>query len=340
MSALGSPRPREQGLRKSAWLAGGVLLAGVLVTATLVCSRPQRPGGPPAGHSPTIKKQFLHHAGALAVGGTVRRLIDAPPRVPLFGQGAVVLPPSGGQGVADVKDFRYGDPQDPRKKDVIRVGSAHSEVAGMRKEDSCYETTSQSVLGNIDVLGRLKAKQAEVRLLTVHCLERGEDTKFRLLTARIEGLTIDGVPIEVHPLIEFEKDQTLGDLIARHKTPGGRLTGYDGRPTEFDSDLPPRRSDKGRHPVFEDRLLMTSVFEKVGEKELPILERGNQDPKRHFELLPGNGIYVPNFGKIYFGRTLISRGKRETTVLHLELGSPMEASLDLGFDYGNGVEYP
>jgi hypothetical protein len=336
-----SPRPHGQRLRRSAWVAGGLLLVGALVTAPLVCSRaPERARGPSAGNPPQVQSEFLHHAGALALGGTVRRLIDAPPREALVGQGAVVLPPSGGKGVAEIKDFRYGDPRDPKKKDSIVVASARSEVLGVRKDGDCYETTSHSILSGLDVRSRLHADEIEVRLMTRHCLGRGEDTTFRSLITRIEGLTIDKVPIEVRSVAAFTQDQTLGSLIARHKTPGSRLMGFDGKPMAFDSELPPRRSDKAGHPVFEDRLVMTSVFEKVGEKELPVLERGNKDPKLHFRLLPGNGIYIPDFGKVYFGRALISRTKREIAALHLELGSPMDAGLDVCDIYGNGTEFP
>jgi hypothetical protein len=339
MSALRpSPRPHAQGLRRSVWVAGGLLLAGALVTATVVCSRgPEGRGGQASGNPPKVQKQFFYHAGALAVGGTVRRLVDGPPSEALLGQGAVVLPPSGGKGVADVKGFSYGD---PKRNDAIRVVSAHSEVTGVRKEGACYETTSHSILGGIEILGRLKASEAEVQLLTVHCLDRGEDTTFRTQTARFKDLTIDNVPIEVRPVAAFEQGQTLADLIAQHRSPRGRLLDFDGRPAEFDSPLPPRRSDRAGHPVFEDRLFMTSLFERVGEKELAELERGNTDPKRHFALLPGNGIYIPNFGKVYFGRMMISRSRREAALLHLEMGSPMQADLDLGFEFGNGVEFP
>jgi hypothetical protein len=51
-------------------------------------------------------------------------------------------------------------------------------------------------------------------------------------------------------------------------------------------------------------------------------------------------IQIPHFGTIYLGEVYMREGRRQLTMLRLELGSPVGGSVALGGGDGNGNTYP
>ncbi len=337
------PRPRLLPLQypRSVWmppLAGFVLLAGVVAAASAVNGAPPAKRAPAPAPKTEVKRQFFYNGGAAAVGGVIRRIGRGAPEAPLMTQAPALLTRSGGKSFSEIKDFRYGQVErEDRKIDVLRVGHALSDVEGTRNEKGCYVTRVKSVVEDLSVLDRLKAKVVAVELETTHCLEDGRDAVFRNLRCEIADLTIDGVPVSTPCNDYFSQGRTLAEVMADHRAGKGTLLGPDGARLAFPRLMAARRPAPA---AYEDRAVLTSLFPKIGEKELPELEKGNKYKDRHFERLDGNGIYIPHFGKVYFGPVLMKRAERHVTMLHLALGSPVEGDVDVGSDYGDGSGYP
>jgi hypothetical protein len=284
---------------------------------------------------PPIESQFFYNAGAYALGGITTLVDKVPVSNPLVTQGATMLSRSGGQSVAEVKDFHYND----RRKDLIVIGSAKSTVSGVQGEKGCRVTTTESVVNDLAVDGRLKVSSMTLRTEARQCPESRYENAFKT-TGSIQGLTLDGVAVAVASIDRFSKEQSLRSIVVDHQKAAGWMLGPDDKVISFTSLLPDR-TWQGPSAVYEDRIVLTSVFDKVGMKELPELEKANPHKDiGKYVLLPGNGIYVPDFGKVYFGQILINRLERRASLLHFKLGSPFDVEMDAGGESSNGSEYP
>ena len=323
-----------------------ISLASLTITGAIAfgtaacCTCTKSPQGPP----PNVKRQFFYSAGAFAVGGTLTDIQGhGAPSEPLLVQAATLLPPAGGKGVGRIENgFRYGAVDTPEAKWVIVIDSAETSVTG-QQVDGCYVTTATSKIDGLNVLGRLKAKQIETTLVTRRCLEDGRGARFRTLSADFTGLTIDGVEIKPVRMASFGEELSASELIAKPTTDRGPLFDVAGAPDAIESALARRPAEQEVRALLGDRLLLASIVAPVSQDKtlLARLTDANPYPKEgRPEFVPGNGIHIPNFGKVYFGRALITGSKHETIMLHLDLGSPVKGPIDIGGDFGNGFPYP
>jgi len=341
MSPRHSPTP-------PAWLAGrclGRLASGLTVATALafgVASGCSSASGAPTEKSPE-KAQFFYSAGAFAVGGAITQINGKPPAEPLLVQAATLLPPSGGKGVGRIeKAFQYGPVETKDAKWVITVGSASAEVNGTQDGD-CHVTTVTNTITDLNVLGRIEAARLVIEAESRHCLKgSARETRFHVVRATFDGLRIDGVLLQPELAKSFAGAQTFSELAAgqqaayersqrEHAAAGGTsVAAADGR-----------RPGPSDGMSLDRRLLLTSIFAPVGEGQLNDLQKANKHPEAgRYRLLADNGIHVPDLGNVHFGRCLVDRNKRETVMLHLELGSPVKGPIDIGGEYGNGVDYP
>jgi hypothetical protein len=320
----------------------GGLLVGALVVLAIGCCHCQV-GAEPPGKGSREAKTFFYSAGAFAVGGTIADIQGRAPAEPLLVQAATMLAPSGGKGVGRIeKGFQYGRLEKGDAPWVISVGSARTEVTGSQDRD-CYITTVTNTITDLNVLGRIEAAQLVMEAESRHCLHGGQrDTRFHVTKATFDGLKIDGVRLQPELARSFGAGRTFSDLVAEQKA--GHMRG---RREQVVTRGVAATSEAAQEPEpfgglsSDRRLLLTSIFSPVGEDQIEDLQRANKHREAGaYRLLADNGIHVPDLGNVYFGRCLINQDKRETVLLHLELGSPVRGPIDIGGEFGNGVGYP
>jgi len=332
-----SPRHASTSLAR---VAGGLIVTAAIAFGAASCCTCAI-GAPKEAR--TGKKQFFYSAGAFAVGGTITQINDKPPAEPLLVQGATVLPFSGGKGVGRIeKGFEYGPVESPDAKWVITVGAASAEVSGAQDGD-CYVATVTNTVTDLNVLGRIEAARLVMEAESRHCLNGGgRETRFRVVRATFDKLKIDGVLLRPELTKSFGAGPTFAELVSgqqaeRDRGQRERATALSAAAAAVDARLPEPFGGLS----LDRRLLLTSIFAPVGQDKLDDLQMANKHPEAGpYRLLADNGIHVPDLGNVYFGRCLVDRDKRETVMLHLELGSPVKGPIDIGGEFGNGSPFP
>ncbi len=283
-----------------------------------------------AAQAKQVKRVFHFNASANAIGGTISRVGQTTaPHVPLFTQASSSLASVGGISVADQGKYRYWgfssdalkEPNLPEKlnrRPIISFEDAHTSTVGEELSDGCHQTTVTSIVNGFNAEDRLTADTLAVSLTMKRCPDDDRDAVVKVETCEIDNLRIDGVQIQT----------PCDDALVK----GHKLRAF----------LDEQSAKTGQKLASEHSMLQLSLLRKVGEKELAQLERQNKYADRglHYRLLDDNGIYVPDFGKVYLGTFFIGPNKREVAMLHLELGSPVMGTLDAGDVGANGCYFP
>jgi hypothetical protein len=335
------------GVRRLSVLAR--ILAACLVVAVALSAMAALRPTTAAEAKTAAKRQFFYHGGAYVVGGSLYRVDHRPPTDALGVHGATMVPFSGGKGRSELVDFGYPASKDPKARRLVRIGRATTDVegrseppneAGHNADTKFHITTVTTVIEGLELADKVKVGRMRLQLATRRSSAEGSEASFTS-SAEMSGLTIGGVTLPVVFKTQHATDQSLASMVEKHQKGAGWMVGPDDAPYSFTSLFTGRRSAE-KSPILEDRLVLTSLFERVGNQTL-VEEMTTKNPgkdKGPFLLLPGNGIHIPDFANVYFGQLLISRNEHRATLLHLEFGSPDGGDADVCAEYGNGYGYP
>jgi hypothetical protein len=270
-----------------------------------------------------MDSRFLFHASAVGVSGQFTRPVNH--LIP--SQAVCALAPAGGYSSARQKAFRF--------REILSHRGASSEAAGNRNPKTQNHETSATVtveglnIGNVVVL-----ESCTARLSSVHPTDGGQ-AQITPQGSAFRNLQIAGRKIRLARRVDvYHKYNTLDALREYYKNDSefrGRFleeafVGKEGALHEKQPKFFPWRNvqDTAELPING----------KTGKTIVPLFIVLNRSaPGFHVN---GNVITVENFGTIVLGQMVISGHERRITMLHAELGSPVEGSCCVGVVDGDG----
>lgn len=256
-------------------------------------------------------RRFVFHGHACAYSGRLYR----PENIIIPSPASSALSVAGGSAESAGKRQRF----DP----FLRVGSSWTSAQGAftNQKDAVAMTHGQipeTSLSSSTILSaevkkiaaddkRLRVEFLRAGLVAANPGKSGEPPIQVAPDTRIDAVTIDGYELTVVlDLKRFENADTFAALS--------------------------RLSAKAAGPVFErhPQVIYTTIVRELKWKRKP----------HPTAILEGHCLYVPEFGRVYFGELTAERTARRLTMMRLHLGSPISIRVGFGDVGANGSWYP
>jgi hypothetical protein len=223
--------------------------------------------------------------------------IRRPVQVVIENQAATCLGITGGIGAAEVKDFEL--------KGIVSFRRAFAEVASsLNPKDGTHHTSARVVVEALNILDVIFVDKVIARLTSTHYPQESEP-RIVASGSHFENLSISGQ----HIRLEFDSD-----LFEKYDT----MSNYEHL---YQRDL---FTHKNIRPPGKD-VHWISLVRNISTPELLKTIRG------------GSGIEIPNFGRVYFGDYIIQHGRRQLSMLRVNLGSPVAGNLLIASATCNGL---
>jgi hypothetical protein len=258
-----------------------------------------------------IARRFIFHGHACAYSGRLYR----PEDITITSPASAVLSVAGGRAEASAKRQRFKNYLSVGKSSVSAHGQfddrkrAVAMTHGRVREDELVSSTTCSAEVHDIVMDDKRFKVKELRAaLDGASPGKGNEPPIRLgRQTTIKGVSMDGYDLTVTlDLKRFQKHDTLDALV--------------------------RNAESKKGPYFDAR---------VGVMYTSIVRELKWAGKAHpTAVIDRHCLYVPGFGRVYFGEMIVDGASRRLTMLRAHLGSPI--ALRAGFaDVGtNGSWYP
>jgi hypothetical protein len=278
------------------------------------------------------ERYYLYHAYALAAGGFVTSDGN---RQNIESAASVVLSMSGGSGHVTQTGYRFlwcGR----TTNFYIRIAESECEVVGYEDSEG-YHTRSKSILRGLDINGVITADVVESALESLHttagcAAAPHHEPAIELLNSRFEGLKISGVSVSPQRSPVFDSCPTYDSLNAfvngSSSVPAATL-----RPRfrvaslmDVPTDPPPTQyvTDMSTKYVRDD-VIRCSIFDPLEPSELKSY---------------GASVDVPQFGRIYLGELVVTKGMKRLNMIRFDLGCDAEGGGTSGGSAVNGEPVP
>lgn len=274
-----------------------------------------------------MPSRYRFHGHAIGAGGRINHPFHEFINV----QAASALPEIGGHGSARSTDFHY--------RDILHIRHAYTEVTGTRadgpKGKPIHKSLIRAQIEGLDIMGMVTADRIEARLVSFTDDESDGEPCFKFTGSYFQNLKIAGVPVKVDLAVD------VFDRLHKHRLVQESFR----KKKEFHSHY---------HAVtLKDKLkeaperVQRWFQQAAGEgAEMPHVEgvtaltlvRGIQPETPAFKCW-GHVIYIEGFGTIHLAELNLSKHKRELTMLRVDLGSPVDGTLDIGTSSGGGSTY-
>lgn len=241
-----------------------------------------------------ITRIFHFHANGHALSGSFTRPIckTIEPQAP------TLLPTIGGYDNASVEGFRLDQ--------YLHLQAGHSHVAGSKyqKDDKeVYATLVTATVESLNLLDVLTVDRAVARAVAYYTFP-DEESHFSFVGSALENLRICGYPVE----IEWN-ERLFVDLDSFAKVK---------KELETDKEFK-KMVDDPFHTGTR-----TKLPDDHGEILCSLVK--NIKTKAPGVTVEGHALVIPGFGKVYLAEALLGSCKRTLTMLHFELGSPVDGS--------------
>jgi hypothetical protein len=209
---------------------------------------------------------------------------------PVPSQASAAIPLSGGLATSRVEGFNH--------REIVSFKSAHTLVSG-GESNGKLETLVTTVIEGLDILGVITADKIVGRLVGSLPVKKGANPKVTPSGSYFQNLRICGEPVECRFI-----GNCFDDVVCDDKYPGSLANN-----ATIGPQLLPAKgwADKGFAPI--------SLCADVSTGKLSCKPTANQ-------------IDIPHLGRIYLSEFLVSRTSHRLTMLRVELGCPVRASLD------------
>jgi hypothetical protein len=277
-----------------------------------------------------VEKRFFFHANAVALAGHVRRPDDF--FIPAVASAG--LPVTGGVGEGVGKRASFGD--------LLSYRSASSKVSGDFEDSS---KAAEFTHGNHGKNGLSTVTSAESRVsglkvtngartLEIDSLEakmeafsdRRGSTEFRSLSAKFQGVRVDGTGLKISTHCEvftqYTTRQKLLQAFAKNRKFRDSYASFFFTQEPLN---PPEQSLSQTQPIVYGTIVSNLVWEGSTPKSA---------------LIAGNSVKIQDLGSIYFGEILIEESSRRLTLVRLQLGSPSGGDVSLVDIQTNGSTWP
>jgi hypothetical protein len=262
-----------------------------------------------APRSPDQSRRHFHYHGC---GHAFSAQFTRPFHEQVDVQAGAALPPTGGHGSSSVENFRF--------RQFISFKRAYTHVSGgYQSGDNSNNTLVTSVVEGLNMMDVLTADRIVCRLYSKHPPDDPEGN-ITMHGSNFENLSICGVPVNINlDFGLFEGIQTFAHAQKAFKS-NDKFKRLASDPLQTGKALPEQKS----HGAF-----LCSLVEGGGiQTKAPGVK-----PSSH-------SIYVPGFGRVFFGEMVISHGTRTLTMLRFELGSTTQAGGSGASATSNGKNWP
>jgi hypothetical protein len=274
-------------------------------------------------------RTFLYHAHGSALGGTITQ----PFKAEIESHAATSLPIVGGFASAKMDSYRL--------RDLVSYRSAHTYVSGIQTDDGTHTVASCTIEG-LNILDIITADAIVGRLSSKH----GESGQPEIITlgSTFVNLKIAGQPVQVDLDNDlFTAHSTYEKLVGHLDLQGKQAKGKAKSPAKFryawgeSSDQPSLRLEKGMLiPTGADAHLANGILHTSLVKQVRPVGSNNSAE----ELPYAYAIQIPHVGRVYLGELFVSADSKRLTMLRVELGSPVVASMAAAAPTTNGSWFP
>jgi hypothetical protein len=276
-------------------------------------------------NQPTDVPRFLYHAQAAGVSGQITR----PFYESLPVQAPSALPSGGG--------YSSGRKKNVRIREVLNVGVVRTQATGSyQKETDSHTTESFATTEQFNVSGIVTADVITASLRSTHPARKDEQPSFSLAGTLITNLRIAGREILLKSYVDlFSELSKHEDIINRYESgsdPDFRNemqdTGMFGKKEEM--------KDSRLHRFFPwcHHAPSQTLPHHRGATVLPLFKVLN--PSEPGFTVHGNVVYVEDFGRIQIGQLVVEAYERRVTMLHVNLGSPVDGDIESCSIIANG----
>ncbi|MEM6793211.1 MAG: choice-of-anchor P family protein [Acidobacteriota bacterium] len=269
------------------------------------------------------EKRFIFNASAMALGGQIGR----PFHEALETQASTVLPPVGGRATASVANYHYND--------LISFRRGSSTVHGNIEDGPngrVYNTLSTVSVEGLNIADLITADQVVARLVS----ERQEnETEQRILPigSYFVNLRVLGIPIDLQHAQIWNSSGDAKMLLNPDEETHSEIR--DGRTLPVGAE----KNRKASEP-FLDRYQVYSLYDTTAIPKGLELERSHESSLQNRRLPAAWCLYLPGFGRVFFGEMIVTRDSRRLSMIRIEMGSPCKGSVVLAVTEGNGSTYP
>jgi hypothetical protein len=285
----------------------------------------------------TTPKTFYYHADANAIGGTINRPFSG--FVP--SHTSISLPLVGG--------FLEKQRRGRQWKNIITYASESTHVSGSKKDEANggpWTTQVSATIEGLNILEVVTADKIVAQLSVAHPHDGGSPTisfvGSQFINLRISGNLIepvikydlfadhDGVD-EENPNKRYPKQAWPKQEKFLKKVEAQLINARDTYTKKYDGAPLPAWIKNHFHPIepgqsLNDRdYIVCSLID-----QLPAL------PEHFPGVTCGHGIYVPGFGKIYFGEVIVHQGTFTVSMVRAQLGSPVGGAISAATVRSNG----
>lgn len=263
---------------------------------------------------PQPERRFIFDSHATALRGELIR----PRKEKVNSSNTLTIPIAGGEDRASFNRLAV--------EGVITIDSAENYVSGrLNPAGTAWESKVIATVRGLNILNRVKADLLETAISSSIPVDGGERT-WSIGGSRIEGLTIDGAPVDTDL-----DDKPFRDVLFSKMD----------RDVDTDDKLHARFSDED--PYLRGRKKRSKLLGHLLKPK----------PKAdEFEALPGGCIRIKDFGCIWLAELFTSAEMWRLTMMRVKLGSPPtgsvriadesrdEGEFDIGDGGSNGHGYP
>jgi hypothetical protein len=278
----------------------------------------------------TIDRVFFYHGHGAALGGTITRPFNAVIQT----QAAAAVPITGGHGRAQVGRFVF-----PHKQagvpDVVSFDSAETEVTGS-EQNGTYTTVVTTTVNGLNVCDVLTADKVIAKLTSTRNLSTDVETRVEPTGCDIKGLKILGKPVTVELDAQLFRDHDThkGFRQRYNLDPQFRQTArkrfcWDANDNTVPQPVRERYKWRKQPEALTDqcKLLPCSLVKQVQCAAPGVTSYANV-------------LIVPDFGTVYLAELLMLEHRRRVTMLRLQLGSPLDGTMEIGGGENNGALVP
>lgn len=272
-----------------------------------------------------MPSRYRFHGHAIAAGGRINHPFHEFIEI----QAALALPEIGGHGTAHASDFRY--------RDILRFDRAYTEVTGANacgpNERPVHKSLIRSRIEGLDIGGVVSADRVEARLVSYTEEDREDEPCFKFTGSHFDNLKIAGVPVKVHLAVGvFDRLPRHADLAKSYKEKGEFYTHYQLSTLKDTLKKTPPRVQQWFQQAPEKGGDLPHI---QGVTSLSLVRR--LEPERDEFTCFGHVVYIEGFGTIQLAAVSVSKLKRRLTMIHVDLGSPIDGSVQLNDVEGNGT---
>jgi hypothetical protein len=274
----------------------------------------------------TNTSRFLYHAHAVGVAGRITRPFEETIAV----QAASALSASGGYSSARQEPYRL--------REVFSHKGVHTEATGSHSpKTATHDTVVTATVDGFNLCDVVLADSFTARITSVHPERESAEPRITPQGSMFHKLRIAGKDIILESKVDdYDKLDSMGKLREHYKSNAQfretfRRDAFVGQ----EAALPETRQ---RYFPWRRHQNPDELPEQRGVTIVPLFVVKNPSSPG-FEV-HGNVIWVQDFGRIHIGELVISAYERRVTMLHVDLGSPIDGSIDAASVDGNGTETP